>query len=198
MLELILGGARSGKSTLALRRAEESGREVVFIATATASDAEMRERIERHRRERPAQWQTRECPIELASTLREIVTGRFVVVDCLTLWLTNILFPHSTHDDLQIDESTFARETENLYEFLQHYSGNAVFVSNEVGWGLVPDNPIGRRFRDEQGRLNQRIAALCDRVTLVAAGLPLTLKEQRPALSSNLAPTRKQAAIRSQ
>jgi adenosylcobinamide kinase/adenosylcobinamide-phosphate guanylyltransferase len=176
MKELILGGARSGKSALALERARASAREVVFIATAMASDDEMRARIERHRCERPSEWKTFECPVQLASAIREIGEEPFVIVDCLTLWLTNILFPHSSHDALNADEGTFAHETENLYATLRQHSGDMVLVSNEVGWGLVPDNPIGRRFRDEQGRVNQRVAALCDRVTLVAAGLPLTLK----------------------
>jgi adenosylcobinamide kinase/adenosylcobinamide-phosphate guanylyltransferase len=176
MKELILGGARSGKSTLALERARAHAREVVFIATAMASDDEMRVRIERHRCERPDHWKTVECPVQLASAIRESGAESFVVVDCLTLWLTNILFPHSSHDALHADEATFARETENLYATLRQHPGDVVLVSNEVGWGLVPDTPIGRRFRDEQGRVNQRVAALCDRVTLVAAGLPLALK----------------------
>ena len=176
MKELILGGARSGKSTLALERARASGRDVVFIATAMPSDAEMSERIERHRRERPPHWQTRECPVQLASAIREAGAESFIVIDCLTLWLANALFPNSKHAEVDVDETTFARETDALYACLAQHAGDIVLVSNEVGWGLVPENPIGRRFRDEQGRLNQRVAALCDRVTLVAAGLPLTLK----------------------
>jgi adenosylcobinamide kinase/adenosylcobinamide-phosphate guanylyltransferase len=176
MKELILGGARSGKSTLALERGRASGREVVFIATAVAADEEMTQRIERHRRERPSHWRTRECTVQLAAAIREIGPEACIIVDCLTLWLANILFSHSTQEQLVADEVTFARETESLYACLAQHSGDVVLVSNEVGWGLVPDTPIGRRFRDEQGRLNQHVAALCDRVTLVAAGLPLTLK----------------------
>jgi adenosylcobinamide kinase/adenosylcobinamide-phosphate guanylyltransferase len=176
MKELLLGGARSGKSALALERARASGRDVVFIATATASDAEMDQRIERHRRERPRHWRTIECPARLGSVLSEIDPKAFVIVDCLTLWLTNVLFPHESVTGMRADEETFALETANLYAALQRSATDFALVSNEVGWGLVPDNEIGRRFRDEQGRLNQRVAALCDRVTLVAAGLALTLK----------------------
>lgn len=173
MIELILGGARSGKSALALRRALASGRPVVFIATATASDEEMRERIARHRGERPAHWGTVEAPVELAAALREVPGESFVIVDCLTLWLANVLF--SQHADT-VAESAFVRERDALLHTMADVACDGVIVSNEVGLSIVPDNAGARRFRDEQGRLNQHIAALCQRVTFVAAGLPLTLK----------------------
>lgn len=171
MIELILGGARSGKSALALRRALASGKPVVFIATATQSDEEMRERIVRHRGERPAHWRTIEAPVSLATALREAPGESFVIVDCLTLWLANVLFPQHT-----VDESGFSRQREALLRALADVACDGVIVSNEVGLSIVPDNAAARCFRDEQGRLNQQIAALCQRVTFVAAGLPLTLK----------------------
>jgi adenosylcobinamide kinase/adenosylcobinamide-phosphate guanylyltransferase len=169
MRELILGGARSGKSALALRRAAESGRAVVWIATAEARDAEMAERIVRHRAERPANWQTVEEPLHLAETLRRVTSADIcVVVDCLTLWLTNLL--------LAEDETLLFRETTALLAVLPTLPGQIILVANEVGLGIVPENALARRFRDEAGRLNQRVAVACERVTFVAAGLPLALK----------------------
>jgi adenosylcobinamide kinase / adenosylcobinamide-phosphate guanylyltransferase len=179
MIEFILGGARSGKSSLALRRAGDSGKRVVFIATASASDDEMRARIERHRAERPLEWRTIEAPVRLAAALREAPADALVIVDCLTLWLANVLFPHHAGADVHADEAGFEREREALLLALREASCDVVLVSNEVGLGIVPDNAVARRFRDEQGRLNQEAAALCERVTLVAAGLPLTLKPSR-------------------
>jgi adenosylcobinamide kinase / adenosylcobinamide-phosphate guanylyltransferase len=182
MLELILGGARSGKSTLALDRARESGRDVVFIATATPSnsDAEMRDRIERHRLERPSHWTTLEVSVQLGAALRAL-NGRnaFVIVDCMTLWLSNVLYPFTENNATGADDAALVRERTALLQALNAFDGDAVLVSNEVGLGLVPDSAVGRHFRDEQGRLNQQLAAVCQRVTFVAAGLPLTLKEPR-------------------
>jgi adenosylcobinamide kinase / adenosylcobinamide-phosphate guanylyltransferase len=175
MKELILGGARSGKSTLALQRAHDSNREVLFLATATAGDAEMQMRIERHRAERPAEWQTIECPEHLADTLLQWdAVHRCLVVDCLTLWLSNVLWPMRANGEP--DEVAWQAERMALLACLPKLDAQVILVSNEVGMGIVPDNAVTRRFRDEQGWLNQRVAALCERVTLVAAGLPLTLK----------------------
>lgn len=169
MHELILGGARSGKSTLALRRASDTGKPVVWIATAQARDEEMQERITRHRAERPAHWQTIEEPLYLASTLRRIARADYcLVVDCLTLWLTNLL--------LAEDATLLEREAAALLEVLPKLPGQIFLVTNEVGLGIVPDNALARRFRDEAGRLNQVLAACCTHVTFVAAGLPLALK----------------------
>ena len=188
MLELILGGARSGKSTLAAARAMGSGREVVVLATARADgDAEMRERIERHRRDRPAAWITRETPVHLAQALEQVPASTFVIVDCLTLWLANLLYPMPRHGYSATRETGarpegsdrqtgWAAERDALLHALGRLRCDAVLVSNELGLGLVPETEVGRRFRDEQGRLNQQVAALCERVTFVAAGLPLTLK----------------------
>jgi adenosylcobinamide kinase/adenosylcobinamide-phosphate guanylyltransferase len=168
MRELILGGARSGKSALALRRAEAFER-VVWIATAQALDAEMAERIARHRAERPAHWRTVEEPLLLAETLRRVATAdSCVVVDCLTLWLTNLL--------LAEDIASLEREIAALLDTLPALPGEIILVANEVGLGIVPENALARRFRDEAGRLNQRVATSCERVTFVAAGLPLVLK----------------------
>lgn len=169
MAELILGGARSGKSALALRRATESGRAVVWIATAEAGDDEMAARIARHRAERPAHWRTVEEPLHLADALCRAARADFcVVVDCLTLWLTNLL--------LAEDEALLARETRAVLDILPTLPGQVILVANEVGLGIVPENALARRFRDEAGRLNQAVAAICERVTFVAAGLPLVLK----------------------
>lgn len=176
MLELLLGGARSGKSSLAVTRARASGRQVAFVATATASDDEMRERIAKHRSERPAEWLTVEAPVDLADALRELrQRDVFIVIDCLTLWIANVLF-RADGESFELDETGWVKRRSGLIQELSGFRGNAVLVSNEVGLGIVPESAATRRFRDEQGRLNQELAAICDRVTFVAAGLPLTLK----------------------
>ena len=167
--ELILGGARSGKSALAERRAAESGCEVVYVATATVDDAEMAARIAHHRARRPAHWRTGEEPVRLAAALRaEASSGCCLIVDCLTLWLTNLLLGPGLDPERQ-----------DLLRALDDVPGRVILVSNEVGCGVVPGNELARRFADEQGRLNQAVAAVCQRVTLVAAGLPLDLKHDR-------------------
>lgn len=167
MRELILGGARSGKSALAVRVARSSGLAVTVVATARAGDAEMAERIARHRAARPATWRVVEEPIALAAVLRaECAADRLVVVDCLTLWLSNLL----------LAEAPLESEQAALLDALPMLPGRVLFVANEVGLGIVPDNALGRRFRDLAGLLNQALAARCDRVTLVAAGLPIVLK----------------------
>lgn len=168
MIHLVIGGARSGKSSYAERQALASGLPVTYIATCEARDEEMSERIAHHRNRRPAEWRTVEEPLLLADALRrEAAPDTCVMVDCLTLWLTNVLL--GEHEG-QIDK---------LLTTLPGLPGHIILVSNEVGWGIVPENALARRFRDEQGRLNQRIAAIAEEVTLVAAGLPLTLKPSR-------------------
>jgi adenosylcobinamide kinase/adenosylcobinamide-phosphate guanylyltransferase len=177
--ELILGGARSGKSRLAQARAAADGRAVTVIATAEALDAEMAERIVRHRAERPGHWRTVEAPRGLGMTLREEARAeRCLVVDCLTLWLANLMggvenLPEP-HDLAHLP--ALATELEALLAAIPALPGRILLVANEVGLGLVPETPLGRLFRDEAGRLNQALAALCPRVTFVAAGLPLELK----------------------
>ena len=167
MRELILGGARSGKSRLAEQRARDSGLAVVFIATGEPGDEEMRARIAAHRRRRPGEWRTVEAPLALGAALeREAKADRLLLVDCLTLWLANIID----------DAGALERERAALLAALPRLPGRVVLVSNEVGQGIVPDNALARRFRDEAGRLHQAVAAACERVTWVTAGLPLTLK----------------------
>ena len=181
MKELILGGARSGKSVLAEKRAAESGLKVVYLATAEPRDGEMSRRIAHHRARRPAEWGCAEETLHLASRLRELAApDTCILVDCLTLWLSNLLFAGQAGTQaeagLAIDCPLFDGETAGLIECLPDLPGRIILVSNEVGWGIVPMHPVSRLFADEQGRLNQRVAAVCDRVTLVAAGLPLSLK----------------------
>lgn len=167
--ELILGGARSGKSTLAEQRALGSGLERVYIATATAGDGEMSARISHHQKRRGSDWSLVEAPVALADALRrEHGAQRCIVVDCLTLWLSNCL-----HEDCWVQEKNA------LFAVLPTLSGQIVFVSNETGLGVVPMGELSRRFVDEAGFLHQQLAALCRRVTLTVAGLPLELKETR-------------------
>jgi adenosylcobinamide kinase/adenosylcobinamide-phosphate guanylyltransferase len=181
MIELVIGGARSGKSAFAEQQALASGLAVTYVATARAEDAEMARRVAHHRARRPAEWACVEAPLDLAATLRRVATtDSCVIVDCLTLWLSNLFFAGRAAAQAEageaIDCALLAGETAALLAALAALPGRIILVSNEVGWGIVPMHPISRLFADEQGRLNQRVAALCDRVTLVAAGLPLPLK----------------------
>ena len=181
MVELIIGGARSGKSTLAERRALESGLRVVYVATAQAGDTEMARRIAHHRARRPTGWTCVEAPLKLAAALRaHAASDALLLVDCLTLWLSNLFFAGRAAAQAEADEALdcalLAGETDALVAALPDLPGRILLVSNEVGCGIVPPQPLARLFVDEQGRLNQRVAAACGRVTLVAAGLPLELK----------------------
>jgi adenosylcobinamide kinase / adenosylcobinamide-phosphate guanylyltransferase len=173
MIELILGGARSGKSRHATQRAAAGSLPVTLIATAEGFDEEMRARIARHRAERDPKWKTIEAPHDLPRQL--IVSarpGQCVIVDCLTLWLTNRLLAAPAEDGDAAGEAA----SDELLAALKRCGGHVILVSNEVGLGLVPDTPLGRAFRDAQGRLNQAVAAIAQRVVFVAAGLPLMLK----------------------
>ncbi|MES9937617.1 MAG: bifunctional adenosylcobinamide kinase/adenosylcobinamide-phosphate guanylyltransferase [Sedimenticola sp.] len=169
MKELIIGGARSGKSALAERLARESGSDIVYLATATADDDEMAERIRLHQQRRSENWTLVEEPLYLAETLMTHAReNRLVLVDCLTLWITNLL--------LHEDDGLFQRERDALLETLPGLPGRQLFVSNEVGMGIVPMGELSRRFQDEAGWLNQAMAERCERVILTVAGLPHYLK----------------------
>lgn len=165
---LVLGGARSGKSAHAEHLAAEMGRHPVYLATATAGDAEMAARIARHRARRGDSWRTIEVPLALPEAIEQAAgPDAPVLVDCLTLWLANLL--QAGRDPV--------RETELLLAALRRAPGPVVLVSNEVGLGIVPDNALARRFRDEAGRMNQVMAEAAGRVVLVIAGLPQILKD---------------------
>ncbi len=163
---LITGGARSGKSLRAEARARAFPAQPVYIATAEALDAEMSERIAWHRARRGTHWIEREVPLDLVQALHETDGGGARLVDCLTLWLSNLL--HAERD--------WAKETALLADALARQKGPVVLVTNEVGLGIVPDNALARAFRDAAGIMNQTIAAVADEVEFVVAGLPMKLK----------------------
>jgi adenosylcobinamide kinase/adenosylcobinamide-phosphate guanylyltransferase len=167
---LVLGGARSGKSAFAQRAAETwasaQGATPLYIATAEPGDAEMAERIERHRLDRGGAWRTLEAPLDLAGALAGLAEADVAVIDCLTLWLANAMAQPEGHE----------ARAEQLLGALTKCPARLWLVSNEVGWGIVPDNALARAFRDAAGRLHQAIAEAADAVVLVVAGLPLTLK----------------------
>jgi len=176
MKTFLIGGARSGKSSLAAHWAAARSKSVCCVVTATASDDEMAARIDAHRRERPQHWRVREEPRQLgAALLEESRTGELLLVDCLTLWTANCLWPPAP-SDLQADLAGWHLERDAFLASLRVAPGEIIIVSNEVGTSLVPENAAGRLFRDEQGRLNQLVAAACDTVFLVTAGLALRLK----------------------
>ena len=164
---LVLGGARSGKSRYAERLVEGAAVRATYCATATADDPEMAARIAAHQARRGRFWHTVEAPLALPAALAASRPDRPLLIDCLTLWLSNLLCA-----DLPVEPAADA-----LCAGLRRAEGPVVLVANEVGFGIVPETPLGRRFRDAAGILNQQIAALADRVVLVAAGLPLVLKE---------------------
>jgi len=167
VLTFILGGARSGKSRRAQMLAEALGGGFVFIATAQSFDDEMRDRIARHRTDRDQRWMTVEAPIDLARAIRDhAAPGQVLLIDCLTLWLTNLLLA---------DRDTTAA-IDDLVAALANASCPVFVVSNEVGLGIVPDNALARQFRDLAGHLHQRIAQVADRVEWMVAGLSLQMK----------------------
>ncbi|NWB39896.1 bifunctional adenosylcobinamide kinase/adenosylcobinamide-phosphate guanylyltransferase [Pseudomonas sp. E6002] len=169
MLQLILGGARSGKSRLAEKLATDSGLSVTYIATSQPLDGEMSARVAHHRERRPTEWGLIEEPIELARVLKENATpNHCLLVDCLTLWLTNLLMLE--------DPDRLKEEREALLQTLATLPGEIIFVSNETGMGVVPLGELTRRYVDEAGWLHQALAERCQRVVLTVAGLPLTLK----------------------
>jgi adenosylcobinamide kinase/adenosylcobinamide-phosphate guanylyltransferase len=166
---LIVGGARSGKSRFAVGRLPADAR-IIFVATAQARDEEMAKRIARHRAERPTGWSTLEAPFDLVSCLRGLDgAADGILVDCLTLWVSNLLL-RGDRDD------TILEEAEALAGVIGRRHSRFILVSNEVGEGVHPETALGRRFRDLLGSVNQRIAAVCDSVVLMVAGIPLTVK----------------------
>ncbi len=169
--ELILGGARSGKSRLAERRAQQSGLQLVYVATGQAGDEEMAARIALHRQQRGEQWRLREEPVRLAEVLlAEAKDDTCILVDCLTLWLSNCLFSD--------EQDCWPRERQALLDCLAQLPGQIIFVGNEVGMGVIPMGQVTREFVDENGWLQQALAELCQRVTLTVAGLPHSLKDE--------------------
>ncbi|MBF8731517.1 MULTISPECIES: bifunctional adenosylcobinamide kinase/adenosylcobinamide-phosphate guanylyltransferase [Pseudomonas] len=169
MRNLILGGARSGKSRLAEQLAQASGLPVTYIATSEPLDGEMNERVQLHRQRRPVDWALIEEPLALARVLcAEAAEGRCLLVDCLTLWLTNLL--------MLDDDTRLAQERDALLECLRTLPGTIILVSNETGLGVVPMGELTRRYVDQAGWLHQAVAERCERVVLTVAGLPLMLK----------------------
>lgn len=170
---LILGGVRSGKSRYADELARTAGHPVTVIATAAAQDEEMSRRIEAHRSHRSPEWTVIEEPVRLAGALRRADTPpRAVIIDCLTLWLSNLLCGE--------DPEALERETASFLKLLPEITSDCLLVSNEVGFGIIPANALARRFGDEAGALHQRLASICDRVVLMVAGLPLSIKAAAP------------------
>ncbi|MEO0542465.1 MAG: bifunctional adenosylcobinamide kinase/adenosylcobinamide-phosphate guanylyltransferase [Pseudomonadota bacterium] len=165
---LVLGGARSGKSVFAEKMVLDSGLQPLYLATAQVWDDEMRSRVDKHKSRRNPHWQTIEEPIDLPGVIeREARQGRAILVDCLTLWVTNLM----------LAEAPIADRFASLCAVLDKCEGLVVLVSNEVGLGIVPDNKMARDFRDHAGQLHQDVALLANKVHFIAAGLPLTLKD---------------------
>ena len=173
-ISLVLGGARSGKSLFAENLAEHMSSAMsmpkIYLATARAGDDEMADRIDQHKKRRGPDWTTLEAPVELAQAIAAQANNHIILVDCITLWLTNLL----------LSDADINAETDKLIEASISASPHLIFVSNEVGNGIVPENALARRFRDEAGRTNQKLAAAADYVALVTAGLPLDIKGRRP------------------
>lgn len=169
---LVLGGARSGKSRHAEALALSHRDRRVYVATAEIIDDEMRRRVDLHREQRGAGWETREVPLDLTCALAAGDHPKsFILVECVTIWINNLIY-HG---------KDVAAEVKRLCDMLPKLKGRVVLVSNEVGLGIVPDNALARAFRDEAGRANQALAAVADDVVFIAAGLPITLKKARPA-----------------
>lgn len=174
-LSFVTGGARAGKSLFAEQLAAAGARPVTYIATARVLDPEFATRVAHHRARRPDGWVLVEAPLELPEALRQAdADGHCVLVDCLTLWLANLLCPAEGEP---LDAAAYAARVDALEATLRGMRAEVIIVSNEIGLGVIPLGEATRRYVDELGRLNQRIAALAARVTLVVAGLPMTLKD---------------------
>ncbi len=170
-LVFIAGGARSGKSGFAVTEAERAGDRLAYIATATPDDPEMEERIRRHRDERGDGWETIEEPLDLVGAVKKISPDTVIVIDCLTLWLTNLLMQDSAGF-----EDRAKQEAERLAAALKAFEGDVFVVSNEVGLGIVPENALARIFRDAAGAVNRKMAEAADEVYLVVSGIPVKIK----------------------
>ncbi|MBE2239051.1 MAG: bifunctional adenosylcobinamide kinase/adenosylcobinamide-phosphate guanylyltransferase [Caldilineaceae bacterium] len=177
-LTLILGGARSGKSTYAEQQAAAAGGGVLYVATAEAWDEEMRQRIAAHRSQRPPAWRTLEAPRRLGDAIAAALTldAACVLVDCITLLASNVILALPDGSDEHAASAALDAELDRLLAVYQQSSAAWYIVSNEVGLGIVPAYPLGRVYRDALGRANQRLAAAADRVLLMVAGLPMTVK----------------------
>ena len=178
---LITGGVRSGKSRFAQELAQRLGQPVLFVATAEAGDEEMRQRIEEHRRARPSAWRTLEAPTCVGQHIvQEIGSAQVVIIDCVTLLVSNVLSqfidPTSAHIDDSLAEKAVTHEINELIDGLNRVAASFIIVTNEVGMGLVPDNKLGRTYRDLLGKANQRLAERADEVYLMVAGLPVRVK----------------------
>ncbi|WP_336942672.1 bifunctional adenosylcobinamide kinase/adenosylcobinamide-phosphate guanylyltransferase [Acinetobacter modestus] len=172
MLQLILGGARSGKSRLAEQTAKETGLSVIYIATAQALDTEMQQRIAHHKQQRPAHWQVFEEPTYLADRLLQCdQANQLILVDCLTLWLSNLL--------LAEDSTLQQQQIQQLLNVLPQLKSKIILVSNETGLGVVPMGELSRRFVDEAGRLHQNLGQLANKVVFCVAGFPMILKDEK-------------------
>ena len=181
---LITGGARSGKSRFAQELALKLGDPVFFVATGVASDDEMRHRIDEHQRARPATWVTLEATTHIGSQIEQKIGGaRVVIVDCITLLVNNIFSQYSDQTSEQIDDSLIEKklmaEISELIECFNHADASFIIVTNEVGMGLVPDNRVGRLYRDLLGKANQILAHHADEIYLMVAGLPVQIKSAR-------------------
>ena len=175
-LTLLLGGARSGKSSYAQQLAHANGGSVLFVATAEAGDAEMQARIQAHRAERPITWQTLEAPLNVAAALSKEEVSAVVLLDCLTLLASNVLAALPEPVDNEAAEEALLTEVDALLAAYEQGAAHWIVISNEVGLGLVPPYPLGRIYRDALGRANQRVAAAADEVLFMVAGLPMRVK----------------------
>ena len=185
---LIIGGARSGKTAhalvLAQTLAEARGVNVTYVATAQPLDQEMQHRISLHRAERPANWRTLEAPTGLAQALRGVESDSILVIDCMTLWLSNALLADFREDASTAALPTWEAERAEFLQWLRATRAELLLISNEVGQGIVPLAPVARRFQDEQGRLNQLLSAACDEVTLMVAGIAVPIKSRGGRLTT--------------
>ncbi|MCP4650507.1 MAG: bifunctional adenosylcobinamide kinase/adenosylcobinamide-phosphate guanylyltransferase [PVC group bacterium] len=165
----ITGSVRSGKSNYAVKLAKQSKQKIIFLATCTPADAEMKQRVRKHKKSRPKNWQTIEEPIDVISVLKQLKDDELVIFDCLTLWVSNLLLSG-------FEEKEVIKIIEKFVEQLKINKANVIIVSNEVGWGIVPENKLARVFRDIIGTAHQKIAKVSDEAYLMVAGMPMKIK----------------------